>query len=331
MRKNFIAPIFAAALLLSNGITAFAAPEVINVNGVPTVFDAEYYAAANPDIAAEIGRGKDALIRHYTMFGKSEKRAAYAPGTDVNALLASASAAAPVQKKKIKSKTEFYSDGGKTDYEYDEKGNLLTKTFSGRNGRTDISTYTYDARGNILTEIIKRDIYSAQVHTHTYVYSYDEHDNVVKYTSIDNEGDIASYAYAYVYDGNSNILMKSSKKDTSFVTMAYAYTYDEHGNLLTEIHERHGGDEDPSISYIYTYTYDEYDNLLTSNMESLYDGSYTATTYTYDEHGNVLTETEKSDNIYANHTAAYTYDSEGNVLTKTFDDGSIYIYTYTYF
>ena len=73
MKKIFW--VTASALVLGNSMTVFAAPELM-ADG--TVFDAEYYAQANPDVAAVYGTDKNALFTHYTMFGKAEGRTACA-------------------------------------------------------------------------------------------------------------------------------------------------------------------------------------------------------------------------------------------------------------
>ena len=41
-------------------------------------FDAEFYAAAYPDVAAEIGTAEADLYQHYVTYGKAEGRKAYA-------------------------------------------------------------------------------------------------------------------------------------------------------------------------------------------------------------------------------------------------------------
>lgn len=90
MKKKYqaIVSVGAAAIMaFSSSVTAMAAPEVIQVNGENTVFDCEYYAANNLDVAAACGTDREALIQHYISYGMKEGRAAYAPGTDVAALL----------------------------------------------------------------------------------------------------------------------------------------------------------------------------------------------------------------------------------------------------
>ena len=63
-------------LTIASSITAFAAPEVMPDGGV---FDAEYYAQNNPDVAAAFGMDKELLYSHYVNCGKAEGRLAVAP------------------------------------------------------------------------------------------------------------------------------------------------------------------------------------------------------------------------------------------------------------
>ncbi len=53
------------------GLKANAAPEVMPDG---TIFDAEYYAAANPDVAAAYGTDTATLYNHYKLFGYKEGR-----------------------------------------------------------------------------------------------------------------------------------------------------------------------------------------------------------------------------------------------------------------
>lgn len=76
MKKILIAT--ATVLVLSSCMPVLAAPEIM-ADG--TVFDAEYYAQANPDVTQLYGTDKDALFNHYIMFGKAEGRAAYEQST----------------------------------------------------------------------------------------------------------------------------------------------------------------------------------------------------------------------------------------------------------
>lgn len=80
MKKTLVA-IMTAVMVLSNGLTVFAAPETMSDG---TIFDAEYYAQNNPDVAAVLGTGKDALYQHYLSCGKAEGRQAFADSAIIN-------------------------------------------------------------------------------------------------------------------------------------------------------------------------------------------------------------------------------------------------------
>ena len=71
MKRKMMMALLAAAFCAGSSMTAFAMPEQMPDGGV---FDAEYYAEENPDVAAVMGNGKDALYQHYTACGKAEGR-----------------------------------------------------------------------------------------------------------------------------------------------------------------------------------------------------------------------------------------------------------------
>lgn len=81
-KKNILALIIAAVTLFGSSTTALAAPEA--VPGTDLIFDAEYYAANNPDVVAILGTDANALLQHYISFGASEGRLPYAPSLDTN-------------------------------------------------------------------------------------------------------------------------------------------------------------------------------------------------------------------------------------------------------
>lgn len=79
--KKILFTTMAAIMILSNNLTAFAAPETMPDG---TIFDAEYYAQNNPDVVAAYGTDKYALFNHYTSFGQAEGRMAYADSNAVD-------------------------------------------------------------------------------------------------------------------------------------------------------------------------------------------------------------------------------------------------------
>ncbi|MDE7031550.1 MAG: hypothetical protein K2P63_16525 [Lachnospiraceae bacterium] len=82
MKKTFmkrLAPLLVAAAVMGSSLAVSAAPETMPDG---TIFDAEYYAQAYPDVAGAVGTDKDALYSHYAAFGKAEGRMACAPARE---------------------------------------------------------------------------------------------------------------------------------------------------------------------------------------------------------------------------------------------------------
>ncbi len=72
------AALMTAVAILTFNVNVQAAPKTMPDG---TVFDAEYYAASNPDVVAAFGNNADIMYVHYVLFGKAEGRLAVAPGT----------------------------------------------------------------------------------------------------------------------------------------------------------------------------------------------------------------------------------------------------------
>lgn len=71
MKKRIILSLLIGTLTLTSAMPVFAAPKQM-ADG--TMFDAEYYAANNPDIVAVLGNEEKALYNHYVNYGKNEGR-----------------------------------------------------------------------------------------------------------------------------------------------------------------------------------------------------------------------------------------------------------------
>lgn len=82
--KSLAGILAAAGLVLAAGVGAEAAPAVM-ADG--QIFDAEYYAKANPDVAAQFGTDEDILYEHYKNFGSQEGRLPYDPSLTQEELL----------------------------------------------------------------------------------------------------------------------------------------------------------------------------------------------------------------------------------------------------
>ena len=70
VRKGFIT-VLAVMAIAGSSLTAYAAPTVMPDG---TTFDAEFYAANNPDVVAVYGTDPAALYQHYVDYGKAEGR-----------------------------------------------------------------------------------------------------------------------------------------------------------------------------------------------------------------------------------------------------------------
>lgn len=77
MKKRIILSLLIGTLTLTSAMPVFAAPKQM-ADG--TVFDAEYYAANNPDVVAVLGIDETMLYNHYMNFGIKEGRKPYADG-----------------------------------------------------------------------------------------------------------------------------------------------------------------------------------------------------------------------------------------------------------
>ena len=82
MKKRMIVALMLGVWGLSPGLTVSASPQTMPDG---TVFDAEYYAQANLDVAAVYGTDESILYQHYLNFGKAEGRRACAQSQNAGA------------------------------------------------------------------------------------------------------------------------------------------------------------------------------------------------------------------------------------------------------
>ena len=134
--KARLLSVLAGAVLAAaaGSMSAQAAPAVMKDG---QIFDAEYYAAHNPDVAAAVGTDAKALYQHYESAGKAEGRAAYDPAdaATVNKLLNTATekqlgkSTAKASKKGSAKVTEKAKSGTKT------SGKSAGKTTAAKSGQ----------------------------------------------------------------------------------------------------------------------------------------------------------------------------------------------------
>ena len=76
MNKRFCISVFSIfAAIAMNASPVIAAPKQMPDG---TVFDAQYYAASNPDVVKVFGTSESMLYQHYVSYGEKEGRRPYA-------------------------------------------------------------------------------------------------------------------------------------------------------------------------------------------------------------------------------------------------------------
>ncbi|MCD7760262.1 MAG: zinc-ribbon domain-containing protein [Clostridiales bacterium] len=141
-------------------------------------------------------------------------------------------------------------------YDYDDSGNLVTKTVYKDGELSSETKYTYDSNGNMLTDTT--DLFSSGTSylTRTYVYEYDSAGNRIKET---------------YYTGDETIEQWKE------------YTYDDSGRLQTRTdYENYTGGytESHTYQYVYADTSDGYAVTATKTVDGIFLSEYT---YQYTE------------------------------------------------
>lgn len=92
MFKKVMATAATIGMICSMAMPVYAAPTVMADGGV---FDDAYYTTMYPDVVQVFGTDANLHYQHYKTYGVKEGRLPYAPGTDVNAIIAAAQPATP--------------------------------------------------------------------------------------------------------------------------------------------------------------------------------------------------------------------------------------------
>jgi hypothetical protein len=102
MKKSIRKSIVTATLIVSvlgSAMTVYAAPKTM-ADG--TIFDAEYYAQANPDVVAALGTDENVLYQHYVTYGQYEGRLPYdSTSTETTTTISATTSAKPVTQETL--------------------------------------------------------------------------------------------------------------------------------------------------------------------------------------------------------------------------------------
>lgn len=325
MKKKILAPVVAAVMLLSNGMTAFAGEGAYLDTYDNTRLEEKDYSFEKPGVNRPTPF-EDAMLEMWrftvdlTIFQKSQNFYSKIPN--------------PNRKNPVRATvfsnwsdsyqlSEEWGDGWSIFYEYDAQGNLVSvydPPVDGSSGNT--KQYTYDAQGRLLSET---DVHypsdpSISPYTITLQYAYDPQGRII---SAVNDVDGSKESYKYTYDAAGNVLTFTDKKDFvdhyNIVTK-HSYTRDTHGNVLTYTIDSGGYVTKES----HALTYDAQGGLLQDDIS--YTGpneeGSTQVKYAYDEAGNLLSREYIVYYPCEPRVFQFTYDAMGNVLAFTGRDAS---------
>lgn len=278
------------AICIGNSLTAFAAPETMPDG---TIFDAEYYAQTNPDVAASLGTDKNVLLQHYITFGINEGRLPYAPGTEQAAASINVENTTAANTVTGMTPTEVlvFLEAGCKYPEFMLTGSRPIKAVEWRigndNRRWEYGTdlYSYDNTGNIIS--ISQDG----------TYTYDAQGRMIRYVDgwigleFDINYDIQGRIKNIVMDNGWETFNLKYNEQGLLISMdsssrKYRYGYDVQGKLIWSTRSY------PNQNKRWDYNYDEYGQLIKIS-ESYTDGSYNAVTdsiYSYDTQGRMICE-----------------------------------------
>ncbi len=244
---------------------------------------------------------------------------------------------------------EIDKNGNRTEYDYDNRGNLIRTRYPDGSE----STASYDAEGNKISEIDQ----AGNITTYGYdalnrlvrtVYAdgsevNNTYDAAGRLISVqDGSGNITSYEYDAVGQrtrvtdplGNSTSITYDANGNQTSITDANGnitqYEYDAlnrrirtvfpDGTDITVGYDALGRKvaETDQAGVTTQYAYDALGRLT-----QVTDALGGITSYTYDELGNKLTQTDAE-----GRTTSWTYDNEGNVLSRTLPLGQTESFTY---
>jgi len=222
---------------------------------------------------------------------------------------------------------------------YDSSGNLTSVT-DRSNQTTD---YTYDTRGNVLTKTDPQ--VDQQTPRYVTQFVYDSKNNLTQIT------DPRTFVTTNAYDATTNVLLSVTAQIDATTSAVTKYEYGDATNKgmpTRSIAPRGNLNSTPDYAYATTLTYDAQGNLVTridpdgAKTTFAYDGAGRQTSRvdpdgyavganavdhtwltTYDENDRVKSAVDPLGGA-----VAHTYDGAGNQSTLTDRDGNVTSYTY---
>lgn len=199
-----------------------------------------------------------------------------------------------------------------TEYVYNDKGQLQTKTIAKGRPEAQLLTYTWFAGENRVSKVELSDLKTE------YIYNTSGRLTSVKQTNLSsngvtNEQRIITYSYVNHTNGMIKTLTVNGPRDDLSVDDIVTMNFDSKGNLTSQVN-----------ALGHTVTYSNYD--LLGNPGTITSPNGLVTNVTYDAQGRVLSKTVQHPS--GNMQTTYSYNPMGQLLKVTYPDGNYYTNLY---
>ena len=178
--------------------------------------------------------------------------------------------------------------------------------------RTD---YTYDEAGNLL-EWLNYDTVDDQVASRT-THIYDEAGREIK-TTTNYRNDIPGGYYDFTYDANGHIASRSYTDMEGVNTWNYTYTCDASGRIVTGTisYPLYNNSNHEQLGY-YTLSYDEGSRIIAQHWTETHGSIFVHSDYfyTYNETGFLTSYRKVDDDGEVDDSVIYSYDSNNRLIS----------------
>lgn len=339
MKKKILVSVLAAALLMSNGTTAFASEDSYATGYDDTNEQDKDFSNQRPTINRPTPFDDWLLLEPYDLKQGYPQVVQTSPNfysktpnpnrkNPVRAVWSSSTG----YSYEVNEDWDVADDGSCDLYESDAQGNLVAECSVGADGSIyESAQYEYDAQGRLVSKAEDRN-------GGRYIerYTYDTQGRLLSNSSgwSDDWSDDTTFTSKYTYDAQGNVLTHTWK-DAGGYYLQRTYTRDKHGNVLTYTTK----DKWSYSKESHTLTYDEQGRLVndyvrfSNNTGTVFKEAYAEGKYTYDEQGRLRTYYCDWDTTMNKYPCQYTYDEQGNLVNYTYyniGEGYMIVNQFTY-
>lgn len=208
------------------------------------------------------------------------------------------------------SRNSKYSNGfEKYSYEYDSRGNKITKKFYTPDGNLNtIYSYKYDDNNNIIEESIS---FPDGHLGNKYTYKYDKKENLIEYKN--HLGNIFNRITIFLYNEKGNLIEESIKDSEGNLISKWTKEYDENGKIIKSVYYYSSGKIDNIKVYKYNTLNKVTEEIITDSDNNLLSEEYNQ----YDKNGRKI-EVKMNIPSYGGMKVKsfYKYDDKGNIIEQ---------------